>query len=85
MRRHYTRACNFYYGKDSKILISKKKTLPLNGNKEISFDYIEIISRKSKKKFSINNLARLPKLVKKQVIFDLKIITKISEILIPLS
>ena len=75
MRRYYTRACNFYYGKDSKILISKKKTLPLNGNKEISFDYIEIISRKSKKKFSINNLARLPKLVKKQVIFDLKIIT----------
>ena len=60
MRRYYTRACNFYYGKSSKNLISKKKTLPLNGNKEISFDYIEIISRKSKKKVPINNLARLP-------------------------
>ena len=80
MRRYYTRACNFYYGKDSKILISKKKTLPLNGNKEISFDYIELISRKSKKKFSINNIVRLPKLVKKQVIFDLKIITSKKKI-----
>jgi dihydropteroate synthase len=75
MRRYYTRACNFYYGKVSKNLISKKKTLPLNGNKEISFDYIEIISRKSKKKVPINNLARLPKLLKKQILLDLKIIT----------
>ena len=56
----------------SKKLVSKKKSLPLNGNKEISFDHIEIISRKSKKKISINNLNRLPKLLKKQIITDIK-------------
>ena len=50
MRRYYTRACNFYYGKKSKNLVDKKRSLPLNGNKEISFDYVEIISRQSKKK-----------------------------------
>jgi len=50
MRRYYTRVCNFYYGKESKLLVSKKKTLPLNNNKEISFAHLEIISRRSKKK-----------------------------------
>ena len=75
MKRYYTRACNFYYGNESKILVRKKKSLPLNGNKEISFDFIEIISRKSKKKVPINNLTRLPKLLKKQILLDLKIIT----------
>ena len=50
MKRYYTRACNFYYGSESKSLVEKKKTLPLSGNKEISFNYVEIISRKSKKK-----------------------------------
>jgi len=75
MKRYYTRACNFYYGSESKTLVNKKKSLPLNGNKEISFDYIEIISRKSKKKVPINNLVRLPKLLKKQITLDLKTIT----------
>ena len=46
MRRYYTRVCNFYYGKESKLLVSKKKTLPLNNNKEISFDHFEIISKR---------------------------------------
>ena len=75
MKRYYTRACNFYYGNESKILVGKKKSLPLNGNKEISFDFIEIISRKSKRKISIKSLNKLPKLLKKQITFDLKIIT----------
>jgi len=75
MTRYYTRACNFYYGRLSKILVNKKKTLPLNNNKEISFDKIEIISRKSKKKILINNLNNLPKLLKKKIEFDLKNIT----------
>ena len=75
MKRYYTRACNFYYGKESKYLVSKKKALPLNNNKEISFDSIEIISRKTKKKVSINNLNSLPKLLKKKIKLDLKIIT----------
>jgi len=75
MKRYYTRACNFYYGNESKILVRKKKSLPLNGNKEISFDFIEIISRKSKRKISIKSINKLPKLLKKQITFDLKIIT----------
>ena len=71
MRRYYTRACNFYYGKESKILLSKKKTLPLNGLQEISFDHIEIITRKSKKKIFIKDLKKLSKKLQKQIIFDL--------------
>ena len=53
MSRYYTRACNFYYGKTSKNLVKDKKSLPLNGNKEISFDQIELISRNSKKKLRL--------------------------------
>ncbi len=72
MRRYYTRVCNFYYGKESKLLISKQQSIPLNNNKEISFDHVEIISRKSKKKISLKNIHKLPKLVKKQIFLDLK-------------
>ena len=75
MIRYYTRACNFYYGKESKTLLSKKKTLPLNGLREISFDQIEIITRKSKRKIFIKDLKKLSKTLKKQIIFDLKKIT----------
>ena len=75
MKRYYTRVCNFYYGNESKLLLSKKKTLSLNGSIEISFDHIEIISRQSKKKISIQKINSLPKLLKKQVILDLKNIT----------
>ena len=59
MQRYYTRACNFYYGDQSRILVSKKKTIPLNQIKEISFDHIEIITRKSKKKISIHQIKYL--------------------------
>ena len=52
MKKYYTRVCNFYYGKISKKLAKQRKTLPLNGNSEISFDHIEILSRDSKKKSS---------------------------------
>ena len=72
MRRYYTRVCNFYYGKESKLLIRNKKTFPLNNNKEISFDHLEIISRKSKKKISIKKISNLPKLLRKQISLDLK-------------
>ena len=50
MPRYYTRACNFYFGSKSKNLVKEKKTIALNGNNEISFDQVELISRKSKKK-----------------------------------
>ena len=72
MRRYYTRVCNFYYGKESKLLVSKKKTLSLNNNKEISFAHLEIISRRSKKKISIKEIDNLPKLIRKQIDLDLK-------------
>ena len=75
MHRFYTRVCNFYYGDRSKILVKKKETLPLNGNKEISFDQIQIISRKYKKRISIKELKKLPKFINKQVTIDLKKIT----------
>jgi dihydropteroate synthase len=69
MIKYYTRACNFYYGKESKILLSKKKTLPLNGIREISFDQIEIITRKSKRKIFIKDIKKLSKTLKKHIIF----------------
>jgi len=72
MRRYYTRACNFYYGNESQLLVNSNKTIPLNGNKKISFDHIEIISRTSKKKISINKINGLTKLLKEQIKLDLK-------------
>ncbi|WP_428079525.1 dihydropteroate synthase [Candidatus Pelagibacter sp.] len=72
MQRYYTRACNFYYGNQSKILVNKKKTIPLHQIKEISFDQIEIITRKSKKNISINQIKYLPTDLKKKVNLDLK-------------
>ena len=76
MTKYYTRACNFYYGNFSKEQIKKKNSLPLNGNKYISFDHIEIITRKSKKKIHIKKINYLPKKVKKKVLIDLKSVIK---------
>jgi dihydropteroate synthase len=76
MKKYYTRACNFYYGNTSKILIKQKKTLPLNGNKEISFSHIEILSRNSKKKITIKEVEKLSKFLKNIVKRDIKIIIK---------
>ncbi len=59
MSRYYTRVCNFYYGAKSKLLVKKKKTLPLHNNPEISFDKIEIITRNSKKLISLNEVNKL--------------------------
>ncbi len=55
MTRYYTRACNFYYGNISENLVKKKKSLPLCGNNKISFDQVELITRKSKKKSQLIN------------------------------
>jgi dihydropteroate synthase len=76
MTKYYTRACNFYYGKLSKKLVQNKKTFPLCGNKEISFDQVEIFS-KNKKKISskiinIKKINSLSKFIRKKVTFDLK-------------
>ena len=76
MPRYYTRVCNFYYGSESKYLIKNKKTLPLNGIKDISFDKIEIISRSFNKKISIKDIKYLPNKLKNTVSLDLKTVTK---------
>ena len=76
MPRYYTRVCNFYYGSKSKSLVKKKKSLPLNGNNEISFDMIEIISRKSQRKISINQIDHLPNGIKKIIKKDINLIVK---------
>ena len=66
MQRYYTRACNFYFGNQSKYLVNKKKSIPLHEIKEISFSHIEIITRKSKKTISISQIKHLPKNLKKK-------------------
>ena len=47
MVKYYTRACNFYYGKQAKNLINKGQALPLCGNKKLAFDSLEIFSRQN--------------------------------------
>ena len=81
MHRYYTRACNFYYGSESKLLVKQKKTIPLNGNSEISFDKIEIISRKSQKRVSLKKINSLPKHFRNLIKKDLKLISKKKKIL----
>ena len=80
MIKYYTRACNFYYGNISKEKVKKKISLPLNGNKLISFDTIELITRKTKKKIKIKDIQKLPKKIKKKVLNDLSKIIKIKKI-----
>ena len=62
MVKYYTRACNFYYGKDAKVLIKIRKALPLCGNKNIAFNKLEIISRNKGKVKSriINTRFKIP-------------------------
>ena len=49
MRKYYTKACNFYYGRIATKLIKSKKALPLNGKKNLAFDNIEIFTRENGK------------------------------------
>ena len=76
MSRYYTRVCNFFYGTKSKLLIKEKKTLPLNGGQEISFDKIEILTRKFKKKISIKEINQLPNKIKRIIKKDINLILK---------
>ena len=76
MIKYYTRACNFYYGVESKEKIKKKLSLPLNGNKLISFDNIEIINKKYKKKIHISEVNKQSNKIKKKIKKDIKLITK---------
>ncbi len=76
MKKYYTRACNFYYGSTSKKKVKNNLSLPLNGNNLISFDKIELITRKSKKIISLKKINLLPKQIKNKINKDIKNITK---------
>ena len=76
MNKYYTRVCNFYYGSYSRILVKNKKSLPLGGNFDISFDHIEIFSRKKNKLIHISKINKLPLHIKKIIKKDLKNISK---------
>ena len=80
MKKYYTRVCNFHYGSNSKNLVKRKKALPLNGNLEISFDHIEILSRNSCKLIHIKEIKNLPLKLKKKINKDLKNISKKKKI-----
>ena len=79
MRKYYTRACNFFYGTNSKILVKKKETVPLGGDEKISFNQVEIFVRNEKKVNSkiinLKDIKKLPFSIKKKIIKDLKNIT----------
>jgi dihydropteroate synthase len=79
MKKYYTRVCNFDYGKSSIQLVKQKKNFPLNGNNEISFNQIEIISRDSKKLISIKDIKKLPTFLRNKINNDLKVITRRSK------
>ena len=66
MEKYYTKACNFYYGEQSKSKIKKKIALPLCGNDFISFDTLEIITKRSKKKIYFKDINFLHKNLKKK-------------------
>ena len=74
MVKYYTRACNFHYG--PLPTKTKKKYLTLNGNKDLYFSSIEIISRKSKKKIPVSQIIKLPLKIKAKVKKDIKKIIK---------
>ena len=76
MKKYYTRACNFFYGEESKRLINKRLSLPLCGDALISFNKIEIFSkdknRVESKIVDIKNLNKLPSIVRKKNIWRYK-------------
>ena len=76
MQKYYTRACNFYFGKVSKEKVKNKTSLPIGSNNNISFDTIEIISRKKKLKIKISQVRGLNKYLKNKINHDLKNILK---------
>ena len=71
MLKYYTKPCNFYFGQDSINKIKSKIAIPLNGNKLISFDEVEILSRKKTKKINIKDIKRLKGSIKKKLLLDL--------------
>ena len=62
----------FEHDVTGKILVRKKKTIPLHQVKEVSFDQIEIITRKYKKRININQIKNLSNPIKNKINSDLK-------------
>ena len=85
MKKYYTRPCNFFYVSNSKQLVKKKLSLPLCGDRSISFNKIEIFIRNKKKVNSkildIKNINQLPMIMKKKVSKDIELITAKREFL----
>ncbi len=79
MKKYYTRACNFYYNKVSKENVKKKISIPIGGNKSLSFDTIEIITRNNKKKINIKSINNLPLKIKNKVLIDINNISKVKK------
>ena len=71
MGKYYTRACNFYFGSVSIEKVKKKLSLPVHGNKLISFDTVEVFSRKNVKKFNIKEIKKLNKDIKNKILIDI--------------
>ena len=84
MLKYYTRACNFYYGSQAKLLIKKKHALPLCGIKSIAFDSVEIFIREKRqirsKIIKIQNIKNLHKAEKKKFNKTWKILLQREEI-----
>ena len=85
MTKYYTRACNFFYGQDSRQLVKRKLTLPLCNDSSISFNQIELFSRNKKivrnKIVDLKNIKNLPKKIKEKIKQDLKKIISRREFL----
>jgi len=80
MIKYYTRACNFYYGPISLEKVKKKQSIPLNGNRFISFDTIEILTRKNITRINIKEVNKIKNTIKKKILLDLKKISKKKKI-----
>ncbi len=76
MIKYYTRACNFYFGSISIEKVRKKESIPLHGNRQISFDKVEIFTRKKIERIDIREINKLSKNIKKKVLADIKNIFK---------
>ena len=76
MIKYYTKACNFYFGPISLEKVKKKQSIPLHGNRLISFDTIEILTRKKIKRINIKKINKLNKNLKKKVYTDIKYFKK---------
>ena len=65
MKKYYTRACNFFYGKSSIKLVNQKKTLPLKVIKKFHWK-IRNYFKRFKKIIDLKDIKKLSKTTKKK-------------------